>query len=197
MVETIVPVVHGEKRSRYWFSVALHVTGASISAAALGALLGAVGGLVGAPWGAAGAAAVAAVAGLYALREATGLPVWIPDRHRQVPDWWRTFFSAPVASFLYGVGLGVGFLTFLTYGTFVAVSVAAVATGDPLLGAAICLPFGLARALTVVLSRRATSAESAARIVDRLERLALRRLPRLANAAALTAVALVAVGVAA
>ena len=36
------------------------------------------------------------------------------------------------AAFLYGVGLGVGFLTYLTHGTLVVVAVAAVASGRPL-----------------------------------------------------------------
>jgi hypothetical protein len=192
MVETIVPVVHGDRRSRYRITVALHVIGAALAAAALGALLGAVGSLAGASWSAGGAVAVAVAAGVYLLRESTGLPVPVPDRRRQVPDWWRSFFSPPVAAFFYGLGLGVGFMTFLGYGTFVAVVVAAAASGDPLLGAALCAPFGIARALTVTASRRAASAEDAAATVDRLERLAARPLARAANVAALAAVTLTA-----
>jgi hypothetical protein len=134
MVEAIVPVVHGGKRGRYALSVVLHVLGAGISAALLGAILGAVGGLLGAPWGVAGLVALATVALAYALRESAGLPVPIPDRHQQVPEWWRSFYSPPVSAFLYGLGLGPGFFTFLTFGTFVAVAVAAVVSGDPALG---------------------------------------------------------------
>ncbi len=193
MVETIVPVVHGGKRSSYRLSVALHVLGATIAAAALGAALGLVGMALGAPWDSAGVLALAAVAVLYALREAAGLPLPLPDRHRQVPDWWRTFFSPPAAAFLYGLGLGVGFLTFLTFGTFVAVATGALVSGDPLLGAAVCAPFGLGRGLSVLVSRRASSAEAAARVIDRLEAAAGRRGPRMVNAAALVAVAAVAV----
>jgi hypothetical protein len=189
MVETIVPVVHGGRRRRYWQAVALHALGAVVAAAALGALLGALGALLSAPWGTAGLIALAAVAALYALREAVGLPVPVPDRHRQVPDWWRTFFSPRVASLLYGVGLGVGFLTFLTFGTFVAVATAAVVSGDPLLGAALCAPFGIARALSVTIAARTESTEAAAALVDRLEEVAVTPVPRAANAAVLLAVA--------
>src|ERR687894_208711 len=102
MVETIAPVVHGERRSRWWAAVGLHALGATVAAAAFGALLGA-------PWGAAGLTVVIAVAALYAARELFGVPVPLPDRRRQVPEWWRTFFPASISSFLYGLGLGIGF----------------------------------------------------------------------------------------
>jgi hypothetical protein len=192
MAETIVPVVHGGKRSSYWATVAVHTLAAGTAAAAVGLALGLTGMVLGAPWGAVGAAALALTAALYALREAVGLPVPIPDRRRQVPDWWRTFFSPPTAAILYGLGLGVGFLTFLTYGTFVAVAAAALVSGDPLLGIALCAPFGLARGLSVTVTRRAADGEAAAAVVDRLERAAVRPLPRAANAVALAAVALAA-----
>jgi hypothetical protein len=192
MAETIVPVVHGGRRSSYWATVALHTLAATAAAATLGLVLGLAGMILGAPWGALGAAALALTAALYALREAFGLPVPIPDRRRQVPDWWRTFFSPPAAAFLYGLGLGVGFLTFLSYGTFVAVAVAALLSGDPLLAIALCAPFGLARGLSVTVTHRAENGEAAAAVVDRLERAALRRQARAVNVLALAAIALAA-----
>jgi len=192
MAETIVPVVHGGRRSSYWVSVALHTLAATAAATLVGLVLGFAGMLIGAHWGALAAAALASVALLYALREAAGLPIPIPDRHRQVPDWWRTFFSPPVAALLYGLGLGVGFFTFLTYGTFVVVAAAALLSGDPLLAAALCAPFGLARGLSVTVSRRAESGEAAAAVVDGLERRALTGRPRAVNALALAAIALAA-----
>ena len=185
MVTTIDPVVHGGRNRSYALSVALHVVGATASAAALGALLGGLGALLGGPWHVAGPAAVAVIAGLYALREVAGVPVPVPDRHRQVPEWWRTFYSAPVATLLYGLGLGVGFLTFLTFGTFVAVAAGAIASGSPALGAAVCGPFGLARGLSVLVAGRRGGAPT----VDRLDALSTTRGPRLVNAAALVALA--------
>jgi hypothetical protein len=189
MVEAIVPVVHGGKRGRYALSVVLHVLGAGISAALLGAILGAVGGLLGAPWGVAGLVALATVALAYALRESAGLPVPIPDRHQQVPEWWRSFYSPPVSAFLYGLGLGPGFFTFLTFGTFVAVAVAAVVSGDPALGALLCAPFGVARGLSVLVSARTHSGDDAGRVIDRLESVAATPGPRLANAVVLAGLA--------
>ncbi len=188
MVETITPVVHGGRRASYRMAVLLHALGAAIAAALFGAALGALGAALRAPWGDAGLVVVAGVALVYAARELLGLPVPLPDVRRQVPDWWRTFFAPRVAAFLYGLGLGVGFLTYLSYGTLVAVAVAALASGHPLVGALVCIPFGLARGLSVWLAGSARAAPAEA--VDRLESLAQTRVVRGVNGLALVAIAL-------
>jgi hypothetical protein len=188
MVETITPVVHGGRAGRWAGSVALHATGAVASAAAFGAILGRVGSLLGAPWGGGRVLLVALVAALYLLGEATVVPVPVPQLRRQVPQWWRTFFSVPVAAFLYGAGLGVGFLTYLAHGTLVAVAVAAVASGKPLVGAALLAPFGLARGLSVLVAVRARRPQEGSALVARLARSASSPGWRAANVAALLAV---------
>jgi len=53
--------------------------------------------------------------------ELTPVSVPVAQLRRQVPEWWRTFFGRRVASVLYGAGLGVGFLTYLSHGTLVVV----------------------------------------------------------------------------
>ncbi|MDQ3985347.1 MAG: hypothetical protein M3280_02480 [Actinomycetota bacterium] len=193
MVATIAPVVHGESRSRYYLVLLLNALGGTISAATVGALAATVGLLLGAPWGTAGFIVVAGLALVYVVREATGLPVPVPDRHKQVPLWWRSFYSPPVAAFLYGLGLGVGYLTYLSYGTYFAVTVAAAATGDPLLGAILCAPFGLARALSVGLANRTAREPERPSGIDRIDALAETPLAGIANGAALAAVAAAAV----
>ncbi|MQB00913.1 MAG: hypothetical protein GEU78_11585 [Actinobacteria bacterium] len=192
MVETITPVVHGGRNRRYWISVVLHVVATTLTAAAFGGLLGGIGFLARAPWGPVGRALVVGIALLYAARELFGVRVPVPDRHRQVPEWWRTFYPPPVAATLYGIGLGVGFLTFLSFGTFVAVSVGAFLTADPARGALIVGPFGLARGLSVILAAGARDQEAASELVDRVQALAEGRAARLVNGCALLAVALVA-----
>ena len=134
--------------------------------------------------------ALASVATLYALRESLRLPIPVPDRHRQVPEWWRTFYSPPVAAALYGLGLGVGFLTYLSFGTYVAVAAAALFFGDPLLGAALCAPFGLARGLSVIAWSLGTSSPNDALV--RIENLSSTKVPRVVNALALGAIAIAA-----
>jgi cytochrome c biogenesis protein CcdA len=188
MVETIAPVVHGERRSRYGLALTLYALGAIASAGAVGAVAGAIGSVLGAPWGAGGLAAVAIVAFAYALREAAGLPLPVPDRHRQVPLWWRTFYSPEVAALLYGLGLGVGYLTYLSFGTYVAVTAAAVTTGNPAVGALLCAPFGLGRALSVIVANSPARRGDASSGIDKVDDLGQSRWPQAVNGAALLGV---------
>jgi hypothetical protein len=192
MVETITPVVHGGSRERWGISLALHAFGATVAAAIVGSLLAGAGALVGAPWGVPGAVLVVVAAALYVARE-LGAPVPVPQLRRQVPDWWRTFFPPHVAAFLYGLGLGPGFLTYLGHGTVVVVAVAAFASGRPLLGAAVLAPFGLARGLGPVLAFGVRSPGDAAALVERLDRSASKARWRVANALALSMVLVAAV----
>jgi Methylamine utilisation protein MauE len=187
MVETITPVVHGGNRERWGISLALHAIGAAVAAAIVGSLLAGAGALLGAPWGVPGAWLVVAAAALYVARE-LGAPVPVPQLRRQVPDWWRTFFPPHVAAFLFGLGLGPGFLTYLGHGTVVVVSIAAFASGRPLLGAAVLAPFGLARGLGPVLAFGVRSPGDAAALVERLDRSASNARWRVANALALSMV---------
>jgi hypothetical protein len=167
MVETITPVVHGG-RGRWLGALVLHASGAALTAALFGAALGWIGSLLGAPWGRAGLVALAVAAATYAVGELTGRRVHVPQLRRQVPDWWRTFFGRPIASMLYGAGLGVGFLTFLAHGTLVVVAFAAVASGRPGLGALLMVPFGLARGLSAAVAWGSDSPERSRALVDRL-----------------------------
>jgi hypothetical protein len=192
MVETITPVVHGGRAWRWAGSVALHVTGAVASAAAFGAALGSAGALLGAPWGAGGGLLVAVVAGLYLLREGTFVQLQVPQLRRQVPQWWRTFFPVPVAALLYGAELGVGFLTYLSHGTLVVVAVAAVASGDPLLGAVVLAPFGLTRGLSVLVSAGVRGPQEGSALVARLARSASSPWWRSAHVGVLLAVGMAA-----
>jgi hypothetical protein len=192
MVETITPVVHGGSRERWGISLALHAIGAAVAATIVGSLLAGAGALLGAPWGVPGAVLVVAAAALYVARE-LGAPVPVPQLRRQVPDWWRTFFPPHVAAFLFGLGLGPGFLTYLGHGTVVVVSVAAFASGRPLLGAAVFAPFGLARGLGPVLAFGVRSPSDAAALVERLDRSASKAHWRVANALALSMVLVVTV----
>lgn len=197
MVDTITPAVGGARRGRYRLAVALHALGATSAAGGFGAMLGLIGMLLGAPWRGWGLGLLAAVAGIYAVGETASLTIPIPARRRQVPSWWRTFFSLPVAAFLYGLGLGIGFLTYLSFGTLVAVSFAALVAGSPALGAALVAPFGLARALAVGAANggRAGDSGDPRDPIDRLEHLAATPLPRAANVVALATVALASIAV--
>ena len=186
MVETITPVVHGGRGRRWVGLLALHAAGATLAAAAFGAVLAAFGALLDAPWDV-GRAIVAAAAALY-LAEVFGARVPVPQLRRQVPNWWRSFFPFGIASFLYGVGLGVGFLTYLTRGTLVVVSIAAFVAGDPLVGALALAPFGLARGLTASVAFHVRTADEGSALVERLARSASWAGWRVAHCVVLSAV---------
>jgi hypothetical protein len=185
MVQTITPVVHGGRRSRWGASIALHTLGATGSAAAFGAILAAGGAVLGAPWGKPGTLFVGGLALLYAAREVFDLPIPIPDRRRQVPEWWRSAFSPGTAAFLYGLGLGMGFLTHVRFGTLVVVSGVALGSGDPVAGALLMAPFGLARGISIAVVWAGVSTRRVQGVVDRLEALAGRPVATVANVAVL------------
>jgi methylamine utilization protein MauE len=167
MVETISPVVHGG-RARWLGTLALHALGATVTAAIFGAVLGWVGGALGAPWQRPGLLALAAVSAVYALGALTRFRVPVPQLRRQVPDWWRTFFGPRLAAVLYGAGLGIGFMTYLSNGTLAVVAFAAAASGRPAAGAMLVGPFGLVRGLSAIVSWRSVTQEQSRALVDRL-----------------------------
>ena len=189
MAQTITPVVHGGRRRRWAGVLALHVLGATASASLLGAGLGGAGMALGAPWGVLGTVAVVGVAGAYAIRELTGLPVPIPELRRQVPEWWRSAFSPGAAATLYGLGLGIGFATHLRHGTLVAVAAASFASGDPVAAAVAMGAFGVARSSAVGFAW--AFAEDVGSLTERLERLALRPEGRVLNGVSLGAIVIV------
>jgi hypothetical protein len=188
MVETITPVVHGGRTRRWGAALALHVAGATLSAAAFGVLLALVGAALGAPWGRAGLAVVATLAATYLLAEVAGLRIPVPQLRRQVPAWWRSFFPLAPAALLYGVGLGVGFVTYVAHGTLVVVAAAAVASGRPAAGAAFLGAFGLARGMSASVAFRTGSSDEGALLVASLARSASWPGWRVAHALALAAV---------
>ena len=181
MVETISPVVHGGRAKSYLVSLGAHALGAALGGALLFASIAGLGLALNAPWERTGLLIVAAGAGVYALRELFRLPVPLPDLDRQVPDWWRTYYSKPVAAFLYGLGLGPGFFTYLSFGTLVAVALGAFVSGSPILAAGLGGAFGAARAGALLFVKDART--------HALEDIAKGPWPRLGNGVVLTAIA--------
>lgn len=152
MVETIVPMVHGEKTRRWRAAAALHVAGSGAAGALLGLVAGSVGaglGRLGLPDGLAGATLLA-TASAGAARETWSPGSWLPGRRRQVPREWSEALSPAASSFLYGSGLGLGFATHVHSAAYWVVVVASATSGDPAQGAALGAVFGLARAGAVV-----------------------------------------------
>jgi hypothetical protein len=142
MVETFTPAVCGSRR-RQRLALAGFAVGAVAASALVGAALGAVGALLGTQL----AFVVAALALLAAAREAGVVRLPLPQLRRQVPERWRSELPLPVWSVGYGIGLGLGFLTFQPVATFWVACAAAVALGKPLAAGLCFAAYGAGRAL--------------------------------------------------
>ena len=142
MVETFTPAVCGSRR-RQRLALAGFAVGAVAASAVVGAALGAVGALLGTQL----ALLVAALALLAAAREAGFVRLPVPQLRRQVPERWRSELPLPVWSAGYGIGLGLGFLTFQPVATFWVACAAAVALGKPLAAGLCFAAYGAGRAL--------------------------------------------------
>src|SRR6266545_3712471 len=150
MVETFTPAVCGSRRRQR-----LALTGFAVGAVAASALVGAALGAVGALLGTQLAFLVAALALLAAAREAGIVRLPLPQLRRQVPERWRSELPLPVWSVGYGIGLGLGFLTFQPVATFWVACAAAVALGKPLAAGLCFAAYGAGRALMAAWRRRA------------------------------------------
>jgi hypothetical protein len=194
MIETVGPTGHTGGR---W------VTPAACATFLPGALVGGVvtfGGLALAgaalPGGWLPYTIAAAVALVAAVAEARGSRI-APQIRRQLPEHWRRTMPMPVAAALYGVLLGLGFTTFvLTFGVWALAGIS-LALGDPALGLAIGVGFGVGRALPIVvlapIANRPAGRSAVALMADRP---GLYRGIRLGDSLALAAAAVVLLGAA-
>lgn len=182
MVETLAPAGYAGR---------LRTTAVACATFAAGALAGGAitfGGLalLGARLGAGAPTVAAAVALAAALGEARGARI-VPQVRRQVPESWRRVLPVPLAAGLYGVLLGLGFTTFILTFAVWALAGMSVALGDPALGLAAGLGFGLGRALPVIALAPSGGGALAAAMAERPRIL---RSLRALDAAALAACAL-------
>lgn len=188
MAETVAPVVHGVRR--WLVAVAAFAAGAVAAGATLGWALGSAAAWAGGGGTRAAWAAAAVVAG-YAAREIGLVRLPIPQLRRQVPQRWREVLPLPATGFLYGAGLGVGFVTYVPVATFAAV-VAAIVLADPAAGAVALGAFGAGRAIALVAATAGLRDWDAA--ADRFDRAGRWLRPRggglrTANASAMAALA--------
>ena len=187
MIETIG--ASGRGRATKIASAATFGVGAFVGGVATFGALAAGGALLAPAWEH-GAAVAAAVAIAAAVAEVRGVRV-VPQIRRQVPELWRRVLPLPLATFLYGVLLGLGFTTFVLTLGFWALAAITFALGDLALGAAVGTAFGVGRALPVVALAPLAERGAGERVASLLgERPALLRGFRVATAAALAACAL-------
>lgn len=196
MIETIGPTGHpGGTPTTIAASLSFApfaLLGGAITFGAMGLL----GSLLGGP-GSTSYVVAAALALAAALAEARGLPI-VPQVRRQLPVRWRSRMPMPLAAAGYGVLLGLGFTTFvLSYGVWALMGVS-LALGEPLVGVAVGLCFGLGRAAPIVLLAPLADRPLGERICESMAmRPSLLRGMRLGDGAAMALVAFTLAGAAA
>ncbi len=134
-----------------WFrSVLAYTAGGFVSATLTGMALGLVG-----RWLGVGAAADVPFyfISILALIIAAGEWGWIcfrlPERKLQTEKFWAHEFGFIMASAMWGLHIGLGFATRVTYGGFWLLVTVALAMGDPTYGSILMLVYWLGRALPV------------------------------------------------
>ena len=109
---------------------AAHGAGYALGALILGTLLGAIGAIAGfAGFGPAGLVALALVGLIYGAHQLDFLRVPYPQRRAQVPHDARARFSKPVVGGLYGLALGLDYMTYVQTPLLYLITLAAVLTG--------------------------------------------------------------------
>jgi cytochrome c biogenesis protein CcdA len=84
-----------------------------------------------------------------AAREWGWVSFRLPERKRQTEKFWAHDFGFVMASAMWGLHIGLGFATRVTYGGFWVLVTVALALGDPLYGAVLMLVYWLGRVLPV------------------------------------------------
>ena len=161
MLSTITPFGERSRGHRYTTTAAWYVAGATVGGATLGAFGGRDGRRRGGlrPRRPPGwiAAVVALAAATTAAIDAGVFGDVIPIWRRQVDDRWLVRYRNWVYGSGFGWQIGVGVATYIMTAAVFLVVVLAAVTADPLVAFAICVLFGFARGLTVLLPARAES----------------------------------------
>jgi len=113
-------------------------------------LLGTIGRQLGGnPRGGMGFYAIASLALVLAASDFGLVNVRLPERKRQTEKVWAHKFGFPVASAMWGLHIGLGFGTRITYGGFWVLVALALGLGDPRYGGLLMIAYWLGRTLPV------------------------------------------------
>jgi hypothetical protein len=165
MIETIGPTGHSGGPATTAPACVTFTLGALAGGIATFASLALAGSVIHGGAGSLAYVAAAALAVCAALAELRGVRI-APQVRRQLPEHWRRLMPMPVAAGLYGVLLGLGFTTFvLSFGVFALAGIT-FAVGDPQLGVAVGLAFGIGRALPVAFTAPVADRPAGRRITD-------------------------------
>jgi hypothetical protein len=149
---------------KLWFrSVVAYTIGGYFSAALVGVVLGTIGSAL--PWEGARVIAfylIGILSLLLAAREWGWIDFRLPERKQQTEKVWVHSFGFVTASFMWGLHIGLGFATRITYGGFWILVAIAIVVGDPLYSTIIMLVYWTGRALPVWLAPRSVASDAEA-----------------------------------
>ena len=154
-ISLLRPSGKGVRAAMGWLpTFAMHGLGYAAGALILGALLGAIGGIAGFSGAATGfGLAVLALIGLvYGAHQFDFLRVPYPQRRAQVPHDARQRFPKWIVGGLYGLSLGLDYLTYVQTPLLYLVTAAAVLTGNIAEAIALVAVFNLGRFLPVAVN---------------------------------------------
>jgi len=134
---------------KLWFrSVFAYTVAGAISSTIVGLALGAVGRVIGlSSTGGIGLYLVALLSLILAAREWGWIKFRLPERKLQTEKVWAHQFGFVIASAMWGLHIGLGFATRVTYGGFWVLVAGILALGDPRFGAILMLSYWIGRAL--------------------------------------------------
>lgn len=139
-------------RPAYVSSLLAYTAGALLSGTIVGGLLGAVGSYLSEMISERGAWLLLSAVGLaFASREFELLRFPVPQWPRQTNKVWGNRFGFTAAAWSWGVDLGSGLTTIVTYSGYWILVLAAVLKGDVVYGAVILAMFALGRVSSVVI----------------------------------------------
>ncbi len=143
---------------KLWFRSALAYTLAGcISATLVGLALGTIGRPLSGVIGGGAFYFISVLSLLLAAREFGWIDFRLPERTLQTEKVWVREFGFITASAMWGLHIGLGFATQITYGGFWVLVTVCIATGDPIYGAVVMLTYWLGRALPVWLAPALTA----------------------------------------
>lgn len=143
----------GKAARRDWLKwVAAYTISGCISAGTVGGMLGALGQCIPQKWRQLVFYPIAAFAVLLSIREMGWVRFDLPERKCQTEKRWIHEFSLVTVSIMWGLHIGLGFATRITYGGFWVLAALIVASGVPLAGIALMLAYWLGRTLSIWLA---------------------------------------------
>jgi hypothetical protein len=185
MLSSITPLGERSRRQHFAVTALFLLAGATVAAAALGALLGELGAQL--PLSSSERLAALGVAAALGLTADLLLPGGIPTHLRQVDERWLRRYRGWVYGLGFGVQLGVGVATVVTTSAVYLTLLGEALASSILAGAVIGAIFGGVRGASVLL---AVHVDTPARLLDFHRRIST--LERPASAAVLAAQAILA-----